>query len=84
MILASHANDASKVERYHGQLNQSHQQLGLSKSPRRSLMLSSLIEGFFANLKGILSNNEELIYVAVAFGSGVVAAGVCLILVNIL
>lgn len=47
-------------------------------------MLSSLLEGFFVNLKGILSNNEELIYVAVAFGSGVVAAGVCLILVNIL
>ena len=47
-------------------------------------MLSNLLEGFFANIKGMLSNNEELIYVAVAFGSGVVAAGVCLILVNIL
>lgn len=76
MILASHANDASKVERYHGQLNPPRQQLGLSKSPRRSLMLSSL--------KQFVVNNEEFLYVGVAFGAGTIAAGVILILVNIL
>lgn len=77
------AKDVSKVERYHG-MQVLTVQLNLKKLKRRSPMLSSLLEGFFVNLKGILSNNEELIYVAVAFGSGVVAAGVCLILVNIL
>lgn len=76
MILSSIARSARNQERYHGQLNQPRQQLGLSKSPRRSLMLSSL--------KQFVVNNEEFLYVGVAFGAGTVAAGVVLILVNIL
>lgn len=76
MILSSIARSVRSQERYHGQLNQPRQQLGLPKSPRRSLMLSSL--------KQFVVNNEEFLYVGVAFGAGTVAAGVVLILVNIL
>jgi len=76
MILSSIARNARNQERYHGQLNQQRQQLGLSKLPRRNLMLSSL--------KQFVVNNEEFLYVGVAFGASTVAAGVILILVNIL
>jgi len=63
------------MEFYHGQ-QVPRVQLGLRKLKRRNLMLSSLSR--------FVADHEELLYVGVAFGAGTVAAGVILILVNIL
>lgn len=72
MILASHANDASRVVFYRG-----------VQAPRVQLGLRKLKRSPMSKFVRFIAENEELFYVGVAFSAGTVAAGVLIALVSL-
>lgn len=72
MILASHANDASKAAPCRG-----------VQVPRVQLGLRKLKRSPMSKFVRFIAENEELFYVGVAFGAGTIAAGILIALVSL-
>lgn len=69
MILASHVNDASRVERCRGQLETVRVQLELSRQ-RKSLL---------GQIKEFIARYEEFFFIGLAFGIGLAVVVLCVI-----